>query len=120
MKCNICGKEINEINGDNNPYPVCGQDDFESRCCNVCNDLVIIARVVQSSFDSDKTLEVGKTIIIFFADNSNKPIEFLSETGKFLTGVIEDLEVRDKLIIVRGTWGNFEVTSNDNYCIFTI
>lgn len=45
MKCNLCGKEI--VGFGNNPYPLCNDDDFESRCCDDCNNNYVIgARII--------------------------------------------------------------------------
>lgn len=43
MKCCICKKEF--IGFGNNPYPLCHKDDYDSRCCNDCDNLVINARI---------------------------------------------------------------------------
>lgn len=43
MRCCICKKEF--IGFGNNPYPLCHKDDYDSRCCNDCNDKVIQARL---------------------------------------------------------------------------
>ena len=47
MKCCICGKEFDGYG--NNPYPVVG-DIFsgDERCCDECNDTIVIpARIMQ-------------------------------------------------------------------------
>ena len=41
--CCICGKTFKGFG--NNPYPLCHRDDYESRCCNVCDNYVIAARI---------------------------------------------------------------------------
>lgn len=51
FKCCICGKEF--IGFGNNPYPLCHKDDYDSRCCNDCDNLVIQARMYRLH---DKTL----------------------------------------------------------------
>lgn len=38
--CCICGKKF--IGWGNNPYPLCDKDDYESRCCDECNDNHVI------------------------------------------------------------------------------
>ena len=44
--CCLCGKEHKGFG--NNPFPLCKEDDFESRCCDDCNiSLVIPARIAQ-------------------------------------------------------------------------
>ena len=45
--CCLCGKEKEGFG--NNPYPLCKENDFESRCCDDCNiSLVIPARIAKS------------------------------------------------------------------------
>lgn len=45
--CCLCGKEKEGFG--NNPYPLCKEDDFESRCCDDCNiSLVIPARIARA------------------------------------------------------------------------
>lgn len=43
FKCCICGEEY--VGYGNNPYPLCNEDDYDSRCCDSCNNLVIKARL---------------------------------------------------------------------------
>ena len=44
--CCLCGKEKEGFG--NNPYPLCKENDFESRCCDYCNmRLVIPARIAR-------------------------------------------------------------------------
>lgn len=43
FKCCICGEEFTGFG--NNPWPLCERNDFDSRCCNECNELVITARI---------------------------------------------------------------------------
>lgn len=43
MKCCICKREI--IGYGNNPYPLRHKDDYDSRCCNACNNIVIQSRI---------------------------------------------------------------------------
>ena len=52
--CCICGK-ICENQWGNNPYPLV--KDENARCCNVCNDLVIAARLGLLKEDIDKDKE---------------------------------------------------------------
>lgn len=45
--CCLCGKEKEGFG--NNPYPLCKENDFESRCCDDCNiSLVIPARIARA------------------------------------------------------------------------
>lgn len=44
FKCCICGKEVEGFG--NNPYPLCDEKDFTSRCCDDCDlQFVIPARI---------------------------------------------------------------------------
>ena len=43
MKCCICGCQF--IGFGNNPYPLCHKDDYDSRCCNDCDNVVIQSRM---------------------------------------------------------------------------
>ena len=38
--CCLCGKTFNGFG--NNPYPVCDEDDDDSRCCDACDANVVI------------------------------------------------------------------------------
>lgn len=40
MKCCICGKTIKGFG--NNPYPLCADNDFDSRCCDECDSKYVI------------------------------------------------------------------------------
>lgn len=45
FKCCLCGKDT--AGWGNNPYPLCDEKDFESRCCDECNDTYVIpARIL--------------------------------------------------------------------------
>lgn len=43
FKCCICGEYYSGYG--NNPYPLCNEDDYDSCCCDNCNNLVIKARL---------------------------------------------------------------------------
>jgi DNA-directed RNA polymerase subunit RPC12/RpoP len=47
MRCCICGKEIDGFG--NNPYPLCGKEDTDSRCCDECNWKFVIPGRVNSA-----------------------------------------------------------------------
>lgn len=42
-KCCICGKRIKGFG--NNPYPLCKQEDYVSKCCDECDKLVVQSRI---------------------------------------------------------------------------
>lgn len=49
FKCCLCGAECEGFG--NNPFPLCNADDYESRCCDDCDDtLVLTARLMQIKF----------------------------------------------------------------------
>lgn len=41
--CCICGAKC--FGYGNNPYPLCHRDDYDSRCCDNCDQTVIAARI---------------------------------------------------------------------------
>lgn len=107
MKCCIC--ECNIQNSGNNPFPICGKEDYESRCCDECNSKVILARIAMSR--DDKDIHIGDTIVIFYSSKSNSPIENIKNSGKFLAGIVESITENNKNIEYKGTWGNFTLDS---------
>ena len=60
MKCCICGHSVGQWGND--PYPLCSANDYESRCCDLCNNMVIKARIINSMKDNDN-IQIGDTII---------------------------------------------------------
>ena len=52
MKCCICGKEISGYG--NNPYPLDKREGV--RCCDGCNNKVIVARVYQSMSKKERSI----------------------------------------------------------------
>lgn len=115
MKCCICGNEIEGYG--NNPYPVCDKEDQTSRCCDDCNNLVIIARIVQSKYpENDKSkVVVGTNLALLYSTKSKNPVTNLLHYGKVLAGTVTSVSKNNT---VTGDWGNFPVDlNNDNYCI---
>ena len=108
MKCSICGWQI--VGFGNNPFPLCSVDDYESRCCDDCNDMVLNARIIQS-VKKDETIEVGDHLMIFYAKNSTEPTTMIGEQRKFLSGTVESIDKQNKKIIYKGSWGNFVIDS---------
>lgn len=107
MKCCICGDKIEHYG--NNPFPLCAKDDYESRCCDVCNTLVIKSRLAMAK--NDDNINEGDTIAIFYAKESNAPTEMLSTQGKFLAGIVESVIQNNKNIEYKGSWGSFTINS---------
>lgn len=106
MKCSICGDNVEQFG--NNPYPLCAQDDNESRCCDICNMMVIKARIALTRQDK---ISEGDTVAIFFAKESSAPTKMIGEEGKFLAGVVDSIIQTDKKIKYMGSWGNFTLDS---------
>lgn len=116
MKCCICGKSIEQFG--NNPFPLCNKDDYESRCCDFCNEMVIQARIIQSG-KSDHKIEIGDNLIIFYDENSTLPTKIINEHHKFLIGTVNSIIHKDKSTIYKGTWGRFIIDSEtDQFIIF--
>lgn len=113
MKCCICGQPIS--NYGNNPFPLCAKQDWESRCCNDCDNLVIKARLKQyEHYDKAKhSPEVGDDLLIFYAKSSNRPIEMILE-GKYLTNTVTEIKENKAY----GEWGDFPIdVTEDSYII---
>ena len=109
MKCCICGKEIEGYG--NNPYPLCGSEDYESKCCTDCdNQYVIQARLMEMKL-SRKEIEKGDLVVIFWAKDSDSPIRTLVDNGKFLAGYAEENEELPEGCW-EGTWGGFLLNTN--------
>lgn len=57
--CCICGGTF--VGFGNNPYPLCHREDYDSRCCNDCDNLVIQARMTRGLTDKELQLKfLGK------------------------------------------------------------
>lgn len=52
FKCCICGREFEGFG--NNPYPLCDKDDFESRCCDECDNLYVIPARIKKLMEKRK------------------------------------------------------------------
>ena len=110
MKCCICGHSVGQWGND--PYPLCSANDYESRCCDLCNNMVIKARIINSTKDNDN-IQIGDTIMIFYSKNSDAPTKVIADQSKFLIGTIESILESDdqKSKKYEGTWGSFTVDS---------
>ena len=108
MRCCICENLINDYG--NNPYPLCEKEDYESRCCDQCNNLVIHARIFQMKYGqgNQRIIPNKSTIAILYSKNSSIPLETFKDTGSPITGVITE-ENNNEL---KGTWGNFTINKN--------
>ena len=122
MRCCICGNEIENFG--NNPFPLCNKEDYESRCCDMCDNKVIQARLILHKYplvdkiitpDGENVVDVGDTIVIFYSNNSENPTQIINDTGKFLSGTVESIDLEYGLIF--GDWGNIAVDLNkDVFC----
>ncbi len=113
MKCCICGNEFEGFG--NNPFPLCSRDDYDSRCCNDCDNLVITTRLALHSnaltpIDEKTKLNKGDLVAFVWSSTSDKPTEQLKANGKVLAGYVEHVAGCKYL----GTWGDFVLdTSKD-------
>ena len=116
--CCICGKPFkNEEDFGNNPFPLCAEDDRESRCCDDCNNLVISARLIQIRGKKTKKININDTIVILYSAESEEPKQILKDTGKFLAGHVTNDEALPEGCY-EGDWGNFLLnTKTDNYIV---
>ena len=126
MKCCICGRTINGFG--NNPYPLCNKDDNSSKCCDACNSIVVHARqLISKAINNEDYFKLSpnelqnqlndKTIVIFYSNESNQPIDTYLDFGRFLAGSISTEEAITNRRIY-GTWGKFALDlENDNYCV---
>lgn len=114
MICNICESPI-ENNFGNNPYPLCSKNDNESRCCDICNNRVIKARILSTKYTTKKQYDISDLLVIFYSKNSNSPIESIKDTEKFLAGHVTDI-IDDHQY--KGDWGNFIVDTNTDNVIY--
>ena len=112
-KCCICG-DVFEGWG-NNPFPLCGREDGESKCCDTCNTLVVMARMAQMGKETEVNVTPkNSTLAILWSKNSNMPIETLRDKGKILGGQVTDVDYEKNT--AKGEWGNFEVDlKEDNW-----
>lgn len=116
MKCCICGKEIN--NYGNNPFPLCAKSDYESRCCDVCNDFVTQARILSLKKKEEKNMAIGDhLIVVFWSKNSTQPTETINDNGRFLAGHIE--KITDKNIMCEDIGFPIDI-DNDSYIILSV
>lgn len=113
MKCYVCGCDINDYG--NNPFPLCARDDYESRCCDDCNNAVIRARLMIASRSSTNALRLGDMVAVLYSKNSTAPTEFIVEHNNFLVGNVEEILFDKKPIQYKGTWGNFILDENDQF-----
>lgn len=114
MKCCICEKTIKGYG--NNPDPICSIDDNESRCCDLCNEFVIKARLLKIN-SADSEPKVGDTLVIFWSKNSTKPTEFIKNNGKFIAGEVTEIKENNIVKEYIGTWGNYTILNTDSFSI---
>lgn len=98
----------------NNPFPLCEENDYESRCCDVCNTYVVKARIVL--LNKSDIINEGDKLVIFYAKHSDEPKKTITEYGKFLTGTVMQILTVNGGHIYHGSWGTFPLdTRTDNF-----
>lgn len=117
MRCCICGKEIDGFG--NNPYPLCGKEDTDSRCCDECNSVYVInARLAASRFVSRQP-KLNDTVVIFYAKDSDLPIKTLIDNNRYLAGIAYDTDEPIPEGCYKGSWGSFLLNDKtDTYMIY--
>ena len=50
INCNLCNVEMKNFLETHNPYPLCDENDNESRCCEKCNQTKVIPARLQRMF----------------------------------------------------------------------
>jgi hypothetical protein len=50
INCNLCNVEMINVHETHNPYPLCDENDHESRCCTNCNSTKVIPARLQRMF----------------------------------------------------------------------
>lgn len=121
MNCCICGKKIENVCDNNNPFPLINPNDMNERCCADCNEHhVIPARILQlqSNSTSLKDANIGDRLVIFCCDDYTYPRIIRKETNSFLVGIIENIFEEKGTLYANGSWGNWKVCENDNFAIF--
>ncbi len=108
MNCCICGKPVGQWG--NNPFPLCAKDDYESRCCDLCNTFVVKGRMLQNGYGK-QPIKIGDTVVVLYAKGSDSPKNIIAEQGKFLTGAVTSIDTKDKSTIYEGSWGSFVLDS---------
>ena len=80
MKCCICGREIEGYG--NNPHPVYA-DDFDARCCDECNDNVVIPlRILGLHRDDDEIARKIMDEMIDLIEHFGVVFGFVKDGGK--------------------------------------
>lgn len=103
-KCNICGVDFDGMG--NNPYPICAKEDYQSRCCDECNEKYVITARILKSHGIERPIKENDLVVVFYSKNSERPIDTMLETGKMLAGEATDNEgLPDNCW--EGSWGSF-------------
>ena len=50
INCSLCNVVILDIHDTHNPYPLCKDNDYESRCCSKCNSTKVIPARLEMMF----------------------------------------------------------------------
>lgn len=57
-KCCLCGRKFSGYG--NNPYPLCDIDDYDSRCCDDCNESKVLPARLAMAYCDKKYIDGGK------------------------------------------------------------
>ena len=107
MRCCLCGCEFDGFG--NNPWPLISRTDYDSRCCNTCDEAYVIPARIQIHTDAmnpeEPVVPWNSTIAIFHATANPAPTEMFLNDNKTLVGQVR--EIKDGKYY--GAWGDFPV-----------
>ena len=107
MKCCLCGCEFDGFG--NNPWPLVSRTDYDSRCCNTCDEAYVIPARIQIHTDAmspeEPVVPWNSTIAIFHAEADPAPTKMFLNDNKTLVGQVREIK-DDKYY---GAWGDFPV-----------
>ena len=82
MKCCLCGCEFDGFG--NNPWPLVDRTDYDSRCCNTCDEAYVIPARIQIHTDAmspeEPVVPWNSTIAIFHAEADPAPTKIIKAT----------------------------------------
>lgn len=117
IRCCICGDTISDSRYACNPWPLCSHEDTKSVCCQDCDELVTLARILtmRSSKEKEK-IEIGDKVTIFWSKNSNMPIDVFFISNVPLSGIVHSINPNTHT--ASGSWGKFELDlKEDSYIL---
>lgn len=117
MKCCLCGAEINPTYS-NNPFPLVAKEDYDSRCCNDCDQMYVIKARLFALHGVVREPKIGEKVLIFYSSNSDFPVKTIcgEESKTVCGGEVTGKGEKENTFV--GTWGNFPLDiKEDNYII---